>query len=228
MTQSAELLHMETGTLLKQEQGRAVFAVKAPDDLVVKVPMKALRAADTGRVRPFLYKHFPTTRHRMLLRQLTHDIEVRIRSHDAGIASPIAFTNGVMRTDMGLGLLMQRVGPEGGGLGMTLDEFVARDLLDTAALKALNDFSRAVFALGVVAPALNSRSIVWGQREGKWQPLIAAGCPICGTAPCTAGWSGRPAMSGCIGRGAKRCFCAAITTRSTRVTLSAYSAGSWE
>ena len=162
MTQSAELLHMETGTLLKQEQGRAVFAVKAPDDLVVKVPMKALRAADTGRVRPFLYKHFPTTRHRMLLRQLTHDIEVRIRSHDAGIASPIAFTNGVMRTDMGLGLLMQRVGPEGGGLGMTLDEFVARDLLDTAALKALNDFSRAVFALGVVAP-------------GKWQPLIVDG-----------------------------------------------------
>lgn len=175
MTQSAELLQMETGTLLKQEQGRAVFAVKAPDDLVVKVPMNALRAADTGRVRPFLYKHFPTTRHRMLLRQLTHDIEVRIRSHDAGIASPIAFTNGVMRTDMGLGLLMQRVGPEGGGLGMTLDEFVARDLLDTAALKALNDFSRAVFALGVVAPGLNSRSIVWGQQEGKWQPLIVDG-----------------------------------------------------
>jgi len=39
----------------------------------------------------------------------------------------------------------------------------------------LNDFSRAVFALGVVAPALNSRSIVWGQREGKWQPLIVDG-----------------------------------------------------
>ena len=34
---------------------------------------------------------------------------------------------------------------------------------------------RAVFALGVVAPGLNSRSIVWGQQEGKWQPLIVDG-----------------------------------------------------
>lgn len=175
MSATVQLIRNETGTLLRREEGRAVFSVTAPDDLVVKVPLRPVSESARGGIKPFLHKHFPMAPHRALFREVNHDITIRIRSYQMGHASPIASTNGIMRTDHGLGLLMQRVGPATGGLGLTLDEFIAQDLLDTPALKALNDFSRAMFALGVVAPNVGPRNIVWGEQDGTWRPLIVDG-----------------------------------------------------
>tara|TARA_R100000935_G_scaffold14618_1_gene29246 strand:+ start:246 stop:935 length:690 start_codon:yes stop_codon:yes gene_type:complete len=175
MPKTAQVLHMNTGALLRREQGRAVFSVNGPGDLVAKVPIRAGTPAGKRRVLPLVHKHFPTTLHRVLFREVSHEMEVRMRSFGTAFASPLATTHGMMRTDMGLGLLMQRVGPKAGGLGLTLDEFIARDMLDTAALKALNDFARSVFALGVVVPKADCRSIVWGQDDGICRPFIVDG-----------------------------------------------------
>tara|TARA_R110002124_G_scaffold88514_1_gene227121 strand:- start:851 stop:1540 length:690 start_codon:yes stop_codon:yes gene_type:complete len=172
---SAQVLQLNTGALLRREQGRAVFAVNGAGDLVAKVPIGADVSARKRRVRPLVHTQFPVTLHRALVREVSHEMEVRMRSFGTAFVSPLATTHGMTRTDMGLGLLMQRVGPKAGGLGLTLDEFIARDMLDTAALKALNDFARSVFALGVVVPKADCRSIVWGQEDGICRPFIVDG-----------------------------------------------------
>jgi len=81
-------------------------------------------------------------------------------------------THGMMRRNMGLGLLMHASVQKLGGSADRWMNLFARTCWISAALKALNDFSSSVFALVVVVPNGGCvRSIVWGQDDGICRPL---------------------------------------------------------
>jgi len=125
-----------------------------------------------------------------------------------------------MRTDHGTGPIdAARRSKKAGGLGLTLDEFIARDSWITAALKALNDFSRSALGLCASYAKRIAEAFVWGQDDGICRPFIVDGFgeTECHQAACVAcrflrrirvhrGMDVSPAKSGCHG-------CAAATKK---------------
>lgn len=89
-------------------------------------------------------------------------MRIQIKAQKLNIDSPLAATHGFIRTNLGLGLLVERVGPKSGELGSTLKTLASERKID-----ALNYFAKAIYNCGVVATDFKPANIVWNASTNR-------------------------------------------------------------
>ena len=74
---------------------------------------------------------------------------------------------GVVSTDLGAGILVEKIVDRSGTLARTLYDLCASNEMDRNLLGHLNELVAKLFDMQIVAPDLHSNNIVFGQRNGK-------------------------------------------------------------
>ena len=163
-----------SGLMQKVAQGaqRAVYVFE--EGLLLKIAETGQKYRVSTGFKKFLHTYFPSTRYRYMLCEIDHDLKIQIKARMIGIRSPIAPTRGLVQTQQGIGLLVQRIGKQE-TLGLTLHDFVTQGFLDQSALNELNAFAQSFFRLGVVAADINPQNIVWGTYNDRQVPYIVDG-----------------------------------------------------
>jgi hypothetical protein len=150
---------------------RAVFAHPEREDWVVKVMRKDAVEARWGGARRW-YKRLPRARHyASYVRELKEYIALQAR-HPGAIA-PIARPRGIVETDLGLGLVMERIRGTNGGLAPTLLQL----LREQGGMTALLDEELALLFSGlqsheIIVGDLHAGNIVYGSDARGGPRLI--------------------------------------------------------
>ncbi|HEY0230101.1 MAG TPA: YrbL family protein [Dokdonella sp.] len=152
---------------------RQVFQHPRETDCVIKV-MRADAVQSRWGAKARWYKRLPRARHYTgFVRELKEYIATQARF--AGRNAPIARMVGVVETDLGLGLISEKVRDANGALAPTLAALYAREngfsaLIETGLARFLED----LLACNVIVGDMHAWNIVYGSdsREGPRFVLI--------------------------------------------------------
>ena len=140
---------------------RRVYAHPDAADRLVKV-MRPDVVASRWNAPGRWYKRLARARqYTGYVRELKEYIAVRARSNAPDI--PIAPVHGLVDTDLGLGLVVERIRGPGGGLAPTLDARVQREGLSADILRELDALLARLLRDGVILGDLHPWNIVWGE-----------------------------------------------------------------
>jgi hypothetical protein len=151
------MLSLRHATPIATGHLRAVYAHPAQPDWLVKVMLP--EAVANWQRAPWYQRLARTGPYRGFVREFKEYLASR---HAADGPSPIARVVGLAPTDLGEGLLVEKVcGPEG-ALAPTLDAWVRRDGFTTQVQAALDEFLAAMLRHNVIAGDLHAWNVVYG------------------------------------------------------------------
>ena len=136
---------------------RAVYQHPDAADCLVKVMLPA--ALESWRRAPWYQRLARTGPYRGFVREFKEFLASR---HAAGGPSPVARVVGLAETDLGPGLVVEKVRGADGGLAPTLDAWVRRDGFTPRVKAALDDFLAAMLEHNVIAGDLHAWNVVYG------------------------------------------------------------------
>ena len=140
---------------------RRVYAHPDAADRLVKV-MRPDVVASRWNAPGRWYKRLSRARqYTGYVRELKEYIAVRARSDAPDI--PIAAVHGLVDTDLGLGLVVERIGSADGGLAPTLDARVQREGFSPGIRRELDALLARLLRDGVILGDLHPWNIVWGE-----------------------------------------------------------------
>lgn len=150
---------------------RAVHFYPNNDNLIIKVRLTDGINKKKRPVKSWIYKRFPNAIYRSYFSEIYHDLNTQVKAASLGITSPIAPTRGLVDTTLGLGMVIERIGPHGSSaieLGPTLTKLFADGNLTNSKIKLLNEFAQSLFILKVVCADVNPDNIVWSQANKRF------------------------------------------------------------
>ncbi len=113
------------------------------------------------------------------LREFREYLELKARKQEPGALLPICEVHGTMPTDLGLGLVYERISDPDGNLSPTLRDMIRAGRLNSLHLKLLNDFFDALMENHVVISNKNLKNIVFqtqGDGLGRFVWIDSFGC----------------------------------------------------
>ncbi len=169
-------LRLHDKTPVAQGTHKALYEVEPDPTLIVKVMLKKNPPAKTllKRLKRFFHHLFPILGYRPLLREYAAYIKLKIRQLERTDDLPAAEFHGLILTDIGLGLLFEKIQTASGLLGPTLGTLFKTGKLPEY-MPLLNDFAERLFAWEVRANDLNKGNIVLGVRDGREQFVLVDG-----------------------------------------------------
>ena len=155
------MLKLSDKTKIAEGTARIVHYVIGEKDLLVKVELP--KKLKKKRIFKSIYNYLFPAHNRFSLREINEDMRIQVKAQLLGIPSPIAPTRGLIQTSMGLGLLVNRIGPKSGGLGPTLETLKQENKINAVKLKALNSFTTAMYRTGVITNDLQPVNVIWNE-----------------------------------------------------------------
>ena len=145
---------------------RHVYALPGHPELLVKV-VPSHKVFAPRMVKRLIRRVLPNTRYRGILSEIEYEMRLSLRlGPDCG-TSPLPKSMGVVSTDLGAGIIVEKIADRTGGLGRTLLDLCASNEMDRDRLCRLNNLVAKLFDMHIVAPDLHEGNIVFGQRHGK-------------------------------------------------------------
>ena len=145
---------------------RHVYALPGHPALLVKVvPPHRVYAPRT--VKRLIHGVLASTRYRNVLAEVNYEMVLSLRLGPDCATSPLPKCMGVVSTDLGAGVMVERISDRTGGLARTLYGLCASNEMDRDRLCHLNNLVARLFDMHIVAPDLHAGNIVFGQRHGK-------------------------------------------------------------
>lgn len=147
---------------------RAIHLYPNFDNLLIKV-----RGSDKGHkghspFKTWMYKTFPATLYRGFYTEIHLELKTQLKANALNIKSPIAPTRGLVDTNLGLGMVMERIGPKEKVLGPTLRVLQDQNKLNNEKIKLLNNFAKSLFTLKIVCADINTHNIVWSEVHKRF------------------------------------------------------------
>ncbi len=145
---------------------RSVYQLPGHPDLIIKV-------ATPGKVEPphrlpkrIIRRLMPGTRFRNILIEAQYEMEVALRLGQSAPDSPLPKSLGVVATDLGVGVAVERITDRTGALAKTLRSLAGDEPLTPVLLQHLNLFVTKMFEMQIISGDLHEGNIVFGQRNG--------------------------------------------------------------
>lgn len=143
---------------------RDVYIFPDQPDLLIKVFQSPRDRSPKRPLKRFAWKLFPTLSFRSILNELKCELVLSLKLGTEIDRMPISRMLGIVQTNRGAGVVVERIRGLDGGLAPRLGQFLKAKRMDEAALEALNDWVRRMFALHIVARDINFSNIVYGTR----------------------------------------------------------------
>ena len=145
---------------------RRVYALPGHPDLLVKV-VPPHKVYAPGMVKRLIRGVLASTRYRNVLSEVNCEMVLSLGLGPDCSVSPLPKCLGVVSTDLGAGVIVERISDRAGGLARTLSDLCASNEMDLDRLCHLNNLVAKLFDMHIVAPDLHAGNIVFGQRHGK-------------------------------------------------------------
>lgn len=143
---------------------RAVYPHPFRTDKVIKVVLRAQMMRPNLGLRRILLSLAPATHGRGMRKEWVE--YQRLRDHPQGDL-PIASVDGWVETDLGRGLVTEKVSDADGRLAPSLKTLNAKAELGEAERQLVNDLVSAMYAYGIRAGDITAANIVLGYRPGS-------------------------------------------------------------
>ena len=167
---TAPALALAAATPLAVGHLRHVFQHPEHEDELVKV-MRADAVASRWNARRRWHKRLPRTRHYIgYLRELKEYIGARARAPE--IDAPIAHMLGVVETDLGLGLVSEKVVDSNGTLAPTLAVVYGKQGFTPELETALATFLKGLLDANVIVGDMHAWNIVYGSDSRGGPRLV--------------------------------------------------------
>ncbi len=154
---------------------RSIYQLPGQPDLIIKV-------ATPGKVEPpdrlpkrIIRRLMPGTRFRNILVEAQYEMEVALRLGKNAPESPLPKSLGVVATDLGVGVAVERITDGTGTLAKTLRQLAQDKPLTPALLQHLNRFATKMYEMQIIAGDLHEGNIVFGQRNGRAAMFLVDG-----------------------------------------------------
>ena len=118
-------------------------------------------------VKRLIRRVLANNRYRNILSDVKYEMLLSLRLGPDCATSPLPKCMGVVSTDLGAGVMVERISDRTGGLARTLSDLCASNEMDRDLLCHLNNLVAKLFDMHIVACDLHAANIVFGQRHGK-------------------------------------------------------------
>lgn len=145
---------------------RHVYAIPDHPGLLIKI-IPSWKVYTHGWLKRQVYRLLPNRRYRSILAEVEYEMQLSLRLGTACSTSPLPKCFGVVSTDLGAGVLVEKIVDRSGALGRTLYDLCAGNEMDRYRLGHLNELVAKLFVMHIVTPDLHPNNVVFGQRNGK-------------------------------------------------------------
>ena len=145
---------------------RDVYALPRHPDLLIKVT-PSHKEFPPRMVKRLIRRVLANNRYRNILSDVKYEMLLSLRLGPDCATSPLPKCMGVVSTDLGAGVMVERISDRTGGLARTLSDLCASNEMDRDLLCHLNNLVAKLFDMHIVACDLHAANVVFGQRHGK-------------------------------------------------------------
>ena len=175
------MLRLSAESVIARGKRQYVYAHPNDPALLVKVPQPGTFDAH-GHIpnTKWIARRFRrATMYNGFLREFRECLELKARVQEPGVQLPICEVHGTVPTDLGLGLVYERISDPDGNLPPTLKEMIQARKLEPQHLKLLHDFFDALIENHVVLSNKNLNNIVFQTKKvgpGRFVWIDSFGC----------------------------------------------------
>lgn len=161
---AAQLLQVSGQDPVASGGHRDVYACPGQSHLLIKVtrPRKRPNRSYTKRLIRWL---LPDSVYRNALKEIECEMKAALKSGTDIAQLPLARCFGIVQTDIGPGILVERIASGDGGLADHLSSLCQQGPLSNELLRELNNFAQSLFRLQIVARDIHESNIVYGLRN---------------------------------------------------------------
>ncbi len=153
---------------------RSVYIFPGRKDRLIKVLHSLDRKRRRKGIKGAIGRRFPMTLYRFLFREYDSYLRTMVELKNPELNPPLAHQWGLVETDMGLGMVCERIQMADNNTAPTLKSLVAHGEL-APHMELLNQFIRDTFKYHVRVNDLNADNVVLGTRGGKPQFVLIDG-----------------------------------------------------
>lgn len=146
---------------------RSVYDFPDQPGLLIKVFHSPENRSPRKPLKRLLWKYFPTMEYRSMLNELKCEQLTTLRLNAEIAQMPLSRMLGIVQTNRGPGVVVERLTGPDGGLAPQLKRIIKDKRLEEPVLDALNSFVSRLFELHVVARDINFSNIVYGSRDDE-------------------------------------------------------------
>jgi len=178
MSLTSPVLLLSDASPMANGSHRAIYDVPGAPDLIVKVLLEHTENAPRNVVKALKYnvrnRLMPSSRYRFLYREYKSYIDIKLSQRERDGVPPVAELRGMIQTDIGLGMLFEKIVDQSGALARTVSS-VLRESGESHHIELLNQFVRQLFQWNIKVNDLNADNIVLGHRHGRDCVVIVDG-----------------------------------------------------
>ncbi len=146
---------------------REVYTFPGRPDLLIKVKNTRARNKRRKLAKRLAWRLFADAKYRNTLNEIQCELKVAMKIGAQIKRSPLPRMLGVVQTDRGPGVVVERISGDDDGLARHLAKICRQDELTEAMLEQLNQFVAKMYDFQIVARDLNARNIVYGRRGAE-------------------------------------------------------------
>lgn len=162
----SHVVRLSDCTSLAQGGRRFVFAFPGVPEYLIKVEISKDAQETKSLVKRISAHAFPDSAYKSTLKEVECELRVALKLGSEIAHSPLARSLGVVQTDRGPGVIVERISGKNGELAETLQELSDSGRLTVEILNDLNTFAKKLFDLQVVVSDFRGKNVVYGNRDG--------------------------------------------------------------
>ncbi len=163
MLYAVQLLQLSDQEPLAKGGHRNVYAYPGQPELLIKVTRPRTRRNRSFSKR-LVRRILPDTAYRNALKEIECEMKAALKSGEDIAQLPLARSFGVVQTDVGPGVVVERIQSEDGSLADHLLSMCEQQALTDDALADLNRFVEKLFEYQIVGRDIHEQNIVYGTR----------------------------------------------------------------
>jgi len=143
---------------------REIYAFPGRSDLLIKVKTEHANIKRHKLAKRLAWRVFKDAQYRNMLKEIECEMKVAMKVGAQIENSPLPRMLGVVQTDRGSGLVVEKILGDENGLARHLNALCQRQSLTEVMLDQLNRFVARIYDLQIVARDIHAKNIVYGQR----------------------------------------------------------------
>ena len=160
-----QVLHLSDQDLVAKGGHRNVYSCPDRPDLLVKVTRPRMRR-NRSFAKRLVRRLLPDSAYRNALKELECEMKAALKSGLDIAKLPLARSFGVVQTDAGPGVVVERIDGADGALAHDLGALCAQGPLEPETLAKLNSFVQKLFDFQIVGRDIHAQNVVYGLRDG--------------------------------------------------------------
>ena len=161
---TAGIVELQDDQKIAKGTVRIVYDFPGQPDLLIKVFHSFENRSSRKPLKRLFWKLFPTLKFRSILSELKCELLVSLKLGSDIKSMPISRMMGIVQTNRGPGVVVERICCLDGGLAPRLNKVSRVKPMEQPILDALNTFVARMFELQIVARDINGSNIVYGTR----------------------------------------------------------------